>query len=95
METEFKRIRVMRSYRALSHFYQQVTERERWISAHHVRHIPSPYSYSPTRRVLEYEGWNVIVVETAQRRFEVFVVPEGVTIHDTDQAAEAELIANT
>ena len=41
--------------------------------------IPSPYAYSPTHQVYRDEqGRDVIVVETAHKRYDVFQVPADV-----------------
>lgn len=37
--------------------------------------IPSPYRYSPDWFVFDYGGTNVVIVETAHRKFQVFEVP--------------------
>lgn len=40
--------------------------------------IPSPYAYSPTHQVYDWNGTLVIVVETRHARYEVFKVEEPV-----------------
>lgn len=37
--------------------------------------IPSPYAYSPTWTVYAYHGRHCVIVETAHKRYDVFVVP--------------------
>jgi len=39
------------------------------------RDIPSPYASAPTHLVYRHEGRYVILVETAHRRYDVFLVP--------------------
>lgn len=47
-----------------------------------ITYVPSPYAYSPTWRVYRTikGGKNVIVVETAHKRYDVFELPPGMTI---------------
>jgi hypothetical protein len=37
--------------------------------------IPSPYAYSPAWTVWRHGGLPVVIVETAHKRYEVFLVP--------------------
>ena len=74
---ELKRIKRITSHSGLAVYLSYVettgSEIPRFAS------IPSPYAYSPTHPVYRDEqGRNVIVVETAHRRYDVFEVPASV-----------------
>ena len=46
--------------------------------------IPSPYAYSDTHAVHVWKHSQIIIVETAHRRYDVFGVPPGVTVTPFD-----------
>jgi hypothetical protein len=41
--------------------------------------LPSPYAYSPTHTVFNFDGMPVFIVETAHKTYDVFRVPDSVT----------------
>lgn len=50
-------------------------------------HIPSPYSYSPSRTVYRWKGKDVVVLETKHKNYEVIEVPSNEDIYPTDEGA--------
>lgn len=59
-----------------------------WLARVQVEEIPSPYMYSPTVRILEYRGKQVIIFEVRHRRYEMFEVPANLLRFKTEQEAE-------
>lgn len=52
------------------------------------RDIPSPYAYSPTHVVNDWTGRPIIIVETAHKQYDVFLVPPYTKIWVKEDAAE-------
>jgi hypothetical protein len=52
-----------------------------------VQGVPSPYASSPTDVVYDWKGKRVFMRETRHKYYQVFEVPAGVTIYQTDDAA--------
>jgi hypothetical protein len=48
--------------------------------------IPSPYAFSASHPVWEWNGRTVFWVETRHKRYEVFEVPAGAAIYPTHDA---------
>lgn len=49
--------------------------------------IPSPYAYSPTHAISDWNGKRVFIVETSHRYYDVFEVSAATEIYQTDEAA--------
>lgn len=67
------RVRVLPSYAAHARFLAETSEAPMG-EIPRVASIPSPYAYSPTHMVWDWQGTPIIIVETAHRRYEVFHV---------------------
>lgn len=65
------RIKVITGYAPLARF---LAEMEEGYVGEIPRVIPTPYSYSQTHVVMNWQGTPVIVAETRHRRYEVFQV---------------------
>jgi hypothetical protein len=70
--TGIKRIKVLTGYAAHARWMSEVGEE--MVGEIPRQNVPSPYAYSPTHTVWNWNGKNVIVVETQHRRYEVFEV---------------------
>lgn len=68
-----KRVRVLSGYSAHARFLAETGEGYLGEIPREAG-IPSPYRYSPTHVVLDWNGVPVIIVETKHRRYEVFEV---------------------
>jgi hypothetical protein len=56
--------------------------------------IRSPYAYSPTHLVYsDPRRGMVFIVETSHKRYDVFAVPAGLTVYQTDDAATEAFMA--
>lgn len=82
----FKRVKRLTSHTGHAQFLAETTD-VGFIAR--VREIPSPYRSSPTHSVMDWKGRKVILVETNHRRFDIFEVPNTVTIHATSDKAES------
>jgi hypothetical protein len=74
-ETTMKRVKVLTGYAAHARFNAELSEAPLGVIPRHAE-IPSPYAYSPTHYVYDWQGTPVIIAETAHRRYEVFCVTE-------------------
>jgi hypothetical protein len=71
-----KRLKRLSSYAAYARYLSECEDTPYEIPRQ--PDIPCPYRYSPTHTVYAYQGAvQVIIVETAHKRFDVFAVPEG------------------
>jgi hypothetical protein len=68
-----ERIKVVTGYAAHARFLAEVSE-EPIGTIDRRPEIPSPYAFSPDHPVWNWNGVQVIVVETRHRRYEVFKV---------------------
>ena len=71
------RLKIIRGYRADARFWETTGKFLGWIPR---QPVPSPYEYSATHPVYQWQGRHIIHVETAHRRYEVFDV-SGMTIY--------------
>lgn len=84
----FKRVKRITSYSGHARYRQSLNP-----DGYHVGWIPrqpitSPYAYSPTHEVIaDPKHGNVIMVETSHKRYDVFAVPDDVTIYASDDEA--------
>lgn len=71
-----KRIKTITSYTGLARWLAEVSDEPvTHLMREQVAHIPSPYAYSPTVLVWDWNGRNVVYFETRHKRYEVFEVP--------------------
>jgi hypothetical protein len=84
-----KRIKTITGYSANARFWAEVGKVIGFIPR--VKDIESPYSYSPTEIVYDYQGKPIIQKETKHRRYEVFVVPPYTKIWKSETALEKHL----
>lgn len=66
------KLKTIRGYAALARFLASVNETDRVVPRNPA--IPSPYRYSPEWAVYDWNGDDVVWVETAHRKYEVFMV---------------------
>ncbi len=67
-----ERISRLRGYTAHSRYLSDVVYTDREIPR--ITSIPSPYVYSPTHCVMQKDGKDIIIVETAHRQYDVFAI---------------------
>ena len=84
MTCDFQRLKVVRGHAGMARFCAELGRDLGYIPR---QDIPSPYAYSPTHIVSDWQGQPVIVVETAHRRHEVFLVPPYTKIYRRDKDA--------
>lgn len=90
-ESTNTKLKTITSHVGLSRWFDEVDPVDAGhISAHHMQHIPSPYSHTPANVVYNWKGNNVIVKETRHKHFEVHSVPKEATIHGTTDQATKE-----
>jgi hypothetical protein len=83
-----KRIKTIVSYRGLSRWLSEVSDTPvAWLARVQVEEIPSPYAYSPSVCVLDWNGRKVIYFETRHKHYEVFEVPAELLRFKSDQEA--------
>lgn len=87
----WKTLKTLTTYGAKSDFYSETGDNIGYVV--NPRHIPSPYSYSPTRAVYTWRGQKVIIMDTKHKYFEVIAVPSSETIYKTDEQATGAFIA--
>ena len=75
-----KRIKVIKGYAAHARALAEVDETPVGEIPRQ-KDIPSPYAYSPSHLVRNWNGKSIIEVETAHRRYEWFEVPLTMKIH--------------
>lgn len=83
-----KRLKTITSYSGLARWLAETAdETVAWIARVQVEEIPSPYAYSPTKAILDWNGKQVIYFETSHKRYEVFEVPANLLRFKTDAEA--------
>lgn len=83
-----KRLKTINGYQALHRWLAEVSEDPVcWLAREQVKEIPSPYAYSPTKAVYEWNGKRVIWFETRHKHYEVFEVPANLLTFSTDDKA--------
>ena len=85
-----ERLRTMRSHQAHANIIAEMSKEPiGYLARCQVEDIPSPYAYSPTVLIWDWNGRPVVIFETAHRRFEVFAVhPELLRFATDDEATE-------
>jgi hypothetical protein len=58
-----------------------------WLARVQVEEIPSPYAYSPSKAIYDWNGRKVVWFETRHKRYEVFEVPATLLRFKTDAEA--------
>jgi hypothetical protein len=90
-ESTDTKLKTITSHVGLSRWFDEVDPvNVGHISAHHMQHIPSPYSHTPANAVYNWKGNNVIVKETKHKHFEIHSVPKEAKIHGTSDEATKE-----
>lgn len=90
-ESTGTKLKTITSHVGLSRWFDEVDPvNVGHISAHHMQHIPSPYSHTPANVVYNWKGNNVIVKETKHKHFEIHSVPKEAKIHGTSDEATKE-----
>jgi hypothetical protein len=89
------RIRRIRSHTGLARFIAQLSDDPvAYIARSQVSAIPSPYRYSPTVQVWDWNGRKVAWFETSHRCYDVYEVPSTASLFETEEAAtEFEIAA--
>lgn len=91
------KIKTINSQAGIFRFLDECDEKEvGYVARKQVWHIPSPYAYSPVKRVLAWNGktdglhWKKKIVwfETRHRHYEVFEIPDDFQVFSTDEEAE-------
>ena len=85
-----RKIKTITSYAGLHRWLDETTagyEPLGFLARCQVEDIPSPYSYSPTKAILEWQGKPVVYFETRHKRYEVYEVPAELLRFKTDQEA--------
>lgn len=83
-----KRIKTITSHVGLSRWLGETADEPiAWLARVQVEDIPSPYVYSPSVQILDWNGKPVIYFETRHKRYEVFEVPANLLRFKTDDAA--------
>lgn len=85
-----KPLKTIRSYTGLARFLPELGEVVGYIPRQ--VDVPSPYRYSPTDAVYEWNGSKVFYHETKHKVYEVHAVPATETL-TTDDAATETFIA--
>jgi hypothetical protein len=82
------KIKTIRTHVGLSRWLAEVSEEPiGYLARCQVADIPSPYAYSPTKPVWNWNGKDVIWSETKHRHYEVFEVPAEFGVFRTEEAA--------
>lgn len=85
------RLKTINSHKGMAQWHAEASDEPvGYISSHHMKHIPSPHSYSPTNVVYKWNGKNVVAKETRHKHYEIHEVPGHVTIHKNDDDALGE-----
>jgi len=92
MTTQPKQIKKITGYAADCRFWQDVSEKSAGYVIKPIG-IPSPYAFSLTSIVYEYNGHKIIHIETAHRTYNVFDV-SGMTIYATEELAQDAALAD-
>jgi len=85
-----KRIKRIRSHTGYARFLAETSEEPTgYLARVQIEEIPSPYRYSPTVAIDEWNGKQVIHLETSHRCYDVFEVhPELLRFKTEDAAAD-------
>ncbi len=79
-----QRIAVLTGYAADARWWAEAGETVGYIPRQ--ADIPSPYQYGPTHCVMLWREQRVIHVETQHRRYEVFALPDSMTVEPDEQS---------
>jgi hypothetical protein len=90
-----ERIKVITSHAGLARWLAETSEEPiGFLARADVADIPSPYAYSPTKAIYDWNGRAVVWFETKHKRYEVFAVPAELRRFATDEeATEAHIEA--
>ena len=89
-----KCLKTIRSYTGVAQWLTEVSKQPHaWLALSEINQIASPYAYSPTRGIYIWKGKEVIGIETAHRKFQVFEVPAAMVSYATDAEATDAYIA--
>jgi hypothetical protein len=87
-----RKIKTLTSYAAHCRFLAECGNQNFWM-ARRLLPVVTPYFYSPTKAVMQWQGKLVTIAETIHRRFEVWEIPKEI-VHYTENAAESEQFAD-
>jgi hypothetical protein len=83
-----QRIKTINSHVGLARWLSEVAEAPiGFLARVQTEPIKSPYAYSPSVQILDWNGRSVIYFETAHKRYEIFEVPANLLRFATDQEA--------
>lgn len=83
-----KRIRTITSHSGLARWLAETSDEPiAYLARCQVEEIRSPYAYSPSVSILDWNGRAVVWFETSHRRYEVFEVPAELLRFKSDEAA--------
>jgi hypothetical protein len=83
-----QKVKTIASYSGLARWLSTVKETGEYLTRYQVRHIPSPYRYSPTVEVVAWKNKQVVWFETSHRRYEVYAVPADMVKFKSEKEAE-------
>lgn len=83
-----KRVKVINSHAGLARWLAETAEDPiGYLARCQTRDIPSPYCYSPTVQILNWNGKPVVWFEVSHKRYEIYEVPDTMHTFSTDAAA--------
>jgi hypothetical protein len=83
-----KKIKTINSHTGFANWLIQVDEEPvGFLARFQVRDIRSPYRYSPTCQILNWDGRQVVWFETSHKRYEIFEVPSDMQRFVSDEEA--------
>jgi len=86
MADSFRKIKTLTSYAAHARFLAQTEDAPAGVIGSSFLPASEPYRYSRTKEVLvDYDGRNVVVLEVAHKRYEVWEVPAGLVRPATEE----------
>jgi hypothetical protein len=81
------RIKTINSHSGLARWLSEIDETGTWLARVQIEEIPSPYSYSPTTPVYDWNGQKVVWFETRHKHYEIFALPAELLRFKTEDAA--------
>lgn len=70
------RIKTINSHAGLCRWLSELSDEPiAYLARVQVEEIPSPYAYSPTKDIWDWNGRKVVWFETRHRHYEIFEVP--------------------
>lgn len=93
MNPSVKKIKTIRSHSGLAQWLAETSEEPiGYLARVQVEEIPSPYAYSPSKPIYDWNGKAVIWFETKHRYYEIFeVLPQMLRFKTDDEATDWHL----